>query len=86
VKKLREELPISEKLLQTLHNMCATAPDLARRSEELAEVLQLDVAEVEKTLNNYSSEGHVESFNDNEGKKRYYLTGRGIIKICSLFT
>ena len=83
---MREELPISEKILQTLHNLCATAPDLARRSEELAQVMQLDLNEVERVLDNYGLEGYAESFMDNEGKKRYYLTGRGIIKVCALFT
>jgi hypothetical protein len=83
---LRAELPISEKLLQTLHNLCATAPDLARRSEELAQVLQLDINEVENILDNYGLEGYIESFSDNDGKKRYYLTGSGIIKVCALFT
>jgi DNA-binding MarR family transcriptional regulator len=83
---LREELPLSEKILQTLHNLCATAPDLARKSEELAQVLQIDINEVEKTLDNYKLEGFVESLTDNEGKKRYYMTGRGIIKVCALFT
>jgi hypothetical protein len=86
VEKLREELPLPEKILQTLHNLCATASDLARRSEELAQVLQIDINEVEKTLDNYKIEGFVESFMDIEGKKRYYLTGRGIIKVCALFT
>ena len=83
---MREELPQSEKILQTLHNLCATAPDLSRRSEELAQVLQIDLGELERTLDNYKFEGFVESFTDNEGKKRYYLTGRGIIKVCALFT
>lgn len=83
---MREELPISEKILQTLHNLCATAPDLARRSEELARVMHLDLHEVEQILDNYASEGHVESFTDNDGKRRFYLTGRGIIKVCALFT
>jgi DNA-binding MarR family transcriptional regulator len=86
VRTLREELPVSEKILQTLHNLCATAPDLARRSEELAQVMQLDLTEVERILDNYGQEGHVKSFTDNEGKRRYYLTGRGIIKVCALFT
>ncbi len=86
MKTLREGLPISEKILQTLHNLCATAPDLARRSEELAQVLQLDLTEVERVLDNYGLEGYVESFTDNDGKKRYYLTGSGIIKVCALFT
>jgi hypothetical protein len=83
---MREELPFSEKVLQTLHNLCATAPDLARRSEELSQVFQIDTKEIENILDNYKAEGFVENFIDNEGKKRYYLNGRGIIKVCSLFT
>ncbi|MCD6431105.1 hypothetical protein J7L33_00155 [Candidatus Bathyarchaeota archaeon] len=83
---MREELPLSEKILQTLHNLCATAPNLARKSEELAQVLQLDMKEVERILDNYSQEGYVKSFVNNEGKKHYYLTGSGIIKVCALFT
>ncbi len=83
---MREELPLSEKILQTLHNLCATAPDLARRSEELAQALAIDLGEVERVLDNYKAEGFAESFMDNEGKKRYYLTGSGIIKVCALFT
>ncbi len=83
---MREELPFSEKVLQTLHNLCATAPDLARKSEELSQVFQIDIREIENILENYRAEGFVESFADNEGKKRYYLNGRGIIKVCSLFT
>lgn len=83
---MREELPLSEKILQTLHNLCATAPDLARRSEELAQVLGVNLTELEKILDNHRAEGFAESFTDNEGKKRYYLTGSGIIKVCALFT
>jgi iron uptake system EfeUOB component EfeO/EfeM len=83
---MREELPLPEKILQTLHNLCATAPDLARKSEELAQVMRIDINEIEKTLDNYKTQGFAESFTDNEGKKRYYLTGSGIIKVCALFT
>jgi predicted transcriptional regulator len=83
---LREEIPIPEKILQTLHNLCATAPDLARRSEELSQVLQIALNDVEKVLDNYKIEGFVDSFVDSEGKKRYYVTGSGIIKVCALFT
>jgi hypothetical protein len=83
---MREELPLPEKILQALHNLCATAPDLARRSEELAQILQIDVNELERILDDYKQQGFAESFVDNEGKKRYYLTGSGIIKICAIFT
>lgn len=83
---MREELPFPDKVLQTLHNLCATAADLARRGEEVARLLQKDQGEIERILDQYKSEGFAESFVDNEGKKRYYLTGKGIIKVCSLFT
>jgi len=85
-KMSREEIPLNEKVLQSLHNLCATAPDLARRSEELSQVLQIGLKEVETILDNYKSEGFVERFSDNEGKNRYYVTGPGIIKVCALFT
>jgi hypothetical protein len=83
---MRDELPFPDKVLQTLHNLCATAADLARRGEEVARIMQHDQGEIEGILDLYKNEGFAESFYDNEGKKRYYLTGRGIIKICSLFT
>jgi DNA-binding PadR family transcriptional regulator len=84
--KMREELPFPDTVLQTLHNLCATAADLARRGEEVARLLQKDPNEIESILDKYKSEGFAESFVDNEGKKRYYLNARGIIKVCSLFT
>ena len=83
---MSEPLPLSEKILQTLHNLCSTSADLARKSEEISQVLQIDQSEVERILDDYKRQGFAESFIDNEGKKRYYLTGSGIIKICAIFT
>ena len=83
---MSEELPLSEKILQTLHNLCATSADLARGSEELSQVLHVEKSELERILDDYKRQGFAESFTDNEGKKRYYLTGSGIIKICAIFT
>ncbi len=83
---MREELPFPDKVLQTLHNLCATAADLARPGNELASVLQRDPFEIETILDNYKTEGFTENFIDSEGRKRYYLNAKGIIKVCSLFT
>lgn len=83
---MREDLPFPDKILQTLHNLCATAADLARQGDEVARFLQRDPGEIEKVLDDYKNRGFAESFIDNEGKKRYYLTPKGIIKVCSLFT
>ena len=83
---MREELPFPDQVLQTLHNLCATAHDLARTTYELASVLQRDPFEIESVLDNYKTEGFTENFIDFEGKKRYFLNSKGIVKICSLFT
>lgn len=81
-----ETLPLSERLLLTLHNLCATYPDMAKKTDELAQILRIDMNEVDSILSRHESEGYAKSFIDDEGNKRFYLTGVGIIKICSLFT
>ena len=80
------ELPLPEMVLMTLHNLCATYEDLAKKPTELAESLRMDVSEIDRILGKYESEGYVKSLMDSEGNKRYYLTGAGIIKVCSSFT
>lgn len=81
-----KSLPISEKLLMTLHNLCATVPSMAKKSDELAQILQIDRNVVDNLLNKHESEGYATSFTDNEGNRRYYLTGIGVIKVCTIFT
>ena len=83
---MRETLPFPENVLQTLHNLCATAADWAKRDDEVARILQKDPGEIDRILDDFKNRGFAESFYDNEGKKRYYLIGRGIIKVCSQFT
>jgi hypothetical protein len=77
---------LSERVLITLHNLCATRGEWARGSDELAQVLQVDVNEVNRILDGYVSEGYVVSFADHEGNKRYHLTSTGIIRVCSSFS
>ena len=85
--KLTEfSLPLSEKLLVTLHNLCATRGELARKSDELAQVLQADLNEVNRILDRHVSGGYVVGFTDHEGNKRYHLTSTGIMRVCSLFS
>jgi len=77
---------LSEKVLITLHNLCATSGEMARRSDELAQMLQVDVNEVNQIMDRHVSEGYAVRFTDNEGNRRYHLTDRGIIRVCSLFS
>jgi DNA-binding PadR family transcriptional regulator len=80
------ELPLPETVLMTLHNLCATYEPLAKTPNELTESLRIDLGEIERILSKYEFEGYIKSTVDNEGKKRYYLTGAGIVKVCSSFT
>ncbi len=80
------DLPLSERLLISLHNLCATSNQMAVRSDELARILQVDVNEVNQNLDRHVSEGYVLAYHDNEGNRRFYLTNTGIIRVCSLFS
>jgi DNA-binding MarR family transcriptional regulator len=79
-------LPLSERILISLHNLCATSNQMAVRSDELARILQVDVNEVNQNLDRFISEGYISAFHDNEGNRRFYLTNTGIIRVCSLFS
>ncbi len=77
---------LSERILLILHNLGATSREKAKKSDELAQILQTDVNEVNQIMNKYQSEGYTVSLTDNDGNIRHYLTGNGIIRVCSLFT
>ena len=79
-------LPLSERLLIALHNLCATSGDMAKNSGELAQILQTSMDEVNQNMDKHISDGYVAAFNDNEGNRRFYLTNTGIIRVCSLFS
>ena len=80
------DLPLSERLLITLHNLCGTSGDMAKRSDELAQILQISIDEVNQNMEKHVSDGYVAAFTDNEGNRRFYLTNTGIIRVCSLFS
>ena len=80
------DLPLSERLLISLHNLCATSSHMAIKSDELARILQTDISEVNQSLDRHVSEGYVAAFHDQEGNRRFYLTNIGIIRVCSIFS
>lgn len=85
--KLNEyETSLSERLLISLHNLCATSGEMARKSEDLAQILQADIGTVNQNLDKHISDGYVVAYYDNEGNRRFYLTSTGIIRVCSLFS
>ena len=50
---MREEIPFPDRVLQTLHNLCGTAADLAWKGDELAKFMQIDPNEVESVVMNH---------------------------------
>jgi len=77
---------LSERLLISLHNLCATSGEMARKSEDLAQILQADINAVNQNLDKHVSDGYVAAYHDHEGSRRFYLTSTGIIRVCSLFS
>ena len=85
--KLNEyETSLAERLLISLHNLCATSGEMARRGEDLAQILQTDINAVNQNLDKHVSDGYVAAYYDHEGNRRFYLTSTGIIRVCSLFS
>ena len=69
-----------------LHNLGAVIPDLAKNGEELAHKMKLNFKEIEKPLQKHETDKLVVTFNVEIATNRYYLTGAGIIKVCSVYT
>ena len=85
--KLNEyEASLSERLLITMHNLCATSGEMARKSEDLAQILQTDVNTVNQNLDKHVADGYVADCRDQEGNRKFYLTSKGIIRVSSLFS
>lgn len=80
------ELPLSERVLITLHNLGATSGDMAKRADEVAKFVQADENEINQILERLGSEGYASSYVNSGGSRRHYLTRTGIIRVCSLFS
>jgi hypothetical protein len=80
------DLPLSERLLISLHNLCATSTNTTKKSEELAQILNTSIDEVNHNLDQYISGGYVAFFCDNEGNRRFFLTNTGTIRVCAPFS
>jgi hypothetical protein len=81
-----EKFELPEKLLLLMHNFGIVRPELAKTGSELSQILQINIVDVSPILATHELEGYIKSFIDPTGVKRYYLTGNGILKVCSTFT
>ena len=81
-----KDLPPSEKLLLSMHNLCVVRPEIAKTGEEISKSINLDIDHVLRMLGLHEERGFVKSYVDNIGIRRFYLSGLGILKVCSSFT
>ena len=81
----REYTP-HQRLLVSLHNMGAVIGKPGKSVEELAKITEMTPEEIEEIVQGQITSGYLECSTDEKGNKYYKLTGRGIIRVSSLYT
>jgi hypothetical protein len=81
-----EGYPEELRVLVLLHVLGATDRQRAILRRELLSVLRISVEKLRVLLQRLVDLGYLEAFRDSYRRLRYYLTGQGIIKACSLFS
>ena len=75
-----------QRLLVFLHNIGAVIGRPGKTVEELATAMGMRPEEVEEMILDQINSGYLEYSTDEKGIRRYKLTGRGIIRVSSLYT
>ena len=75
-----------QRLLVFLHNIGAVIGRPGKTVEELASALGMRSDEVNEIVLDQINSGYLEFSIDEKGARRYKLTGRGIIRVSSLYT
>ncbi|MBI4257677.1 MAG: hypothetical protein HY619_01860 [Thaumarchaeota archaeon] len=81
-----KELPPSVRLLLIMHNLGVVHEKASKTVHELAQLTKISVEQLTDILGPHEESGYLESVIDQQGSKHYFLTGRGIIRVCSVFT
>jgi DNA-binding MarR family transcriptional regulator len=81
-----DEYPEELRILVLLHVLGAADSEHAISRKELSDVLGITIETAGRLLQRLVDLGYIETFRDSFRRLRYYLTQRGIIKACSLFS
>jgi hypothetical protein len=73
-------------LLIALHNSGAIIGKPGKTLDEIIKLTNLKREELEAIIVNQINSGYLEYTTDQTGTKYYHLTGRGIIRVSSLYT
>jgi hypothetical protein len=80
------EQTVQQKLLVFLHNAGVVVGKPGRSVDELVQLTGIGRDELEEIIQSQLTSGYLEFSTDESGVKRYKLTGRGIIRVSSLYT
>jgi len=83
---VEDKLGQEDKPLLYMHNLGVVNAKRAKKLEELAAILSISVEELKRLLGHSEAQGYVESTLSESGEKAYYLSPKGIIKVCSCFS
>ncbi len=78
--------PLTDRVLDALHNLAAVNPDNAKTLPELAQFTKEPQDKIQDLLTSEEESGHVKSVTDGKTERRYYLTGLGILRAVSMLT
>jgi DNA-binding IclR family transcriptional regulator len=81
-----EECPEEMRVLLLMQILGAVDKENAKRPAELAELLGIGVTRLHSLLHKLLCSGYVTFFRDSLRRLRYFLTGQGIVKVCSAFS
>jgi hypothetical protein len=76
----------NQRLLVFLHNTGAVIGRPGKTVEELATAMGMRPDEVDEMVLDQINSGYLEFSTDEKGVRHYKLTGRGIIRVSSLYT
>lgn len=79
------ELPLADRLLLTMHNIGAIHERSARSIDELASVTGMAPDLLDRILEDHKKVGYV-SVSGIGSSAKFFLTGRGIIRVSSMYT
>jgi predicted transcriptional regulator len=72
-------------VLCRLHELCIAMPELASTIDEIGPKIDLPRENMREALNQLASDSLITTI-EVDGQRRFYLTSKGIIAACSVFT
>jgi glycogen(starch) synthase len=81
-----DRYPEELRILVLLHILGVVDSEHAKSARELSDMLEISVEDIRKLLQRLLGLGYVEASTNSLRRVRYFLTKKGIIKACSLFS